>query len=63
MVECFPSMHLLWCGCFPAEVLMDVFRVMELMLEIKRCDYFKDAVRAKLNFVEVRHRIWFSLLI
>jgi hypothetical protein len=63
MVECSPWMHLLWCGCFPSEVLMDVYRVMELMLEIKRCNYFKEVDRAKLNYVELKHWIWFSLLI
>jgi hypothetical protein len=60
MVECSPWMHLLWCGCFSSEVLMDVYQVMELMLEIKWCDYFKEVDRTKLNYGELRHWIWFS---
>jgi hypothetical protein len=42
---------------------MDVYRVMELMLEIKRCNYFKEMDRAKLNYVELRCWIWFSLFV
>jgi hypothetical protein len=55
MVECSPWMDLLWCGCFPFGVLMDVYRVMELMLEIKRCNYFKEVDRTKLNYGELKH--------
>jgi len=60
MVRCFLWVHLLWCGYFPAKALIVVCRVMELMLEIKKCDCFKDKGRTKLNYAKLGHRIGFS---
>jgi hypothetical protein len=59
MVRCSLWVHLLWCGCFPVEALMAICQVMELMLEIKKRDWFKDKGRTKLNYAKLGCKIGF----
>jgi hypothetical protein len=51
--------HLLWYVYFLIEALIDVCQIMELMLEIKRRNCFKDGSKAKLKCVVLRLRMDF----